>query len=300
MEQQKKSSLWVTLPSVQYRRDPYFYFKYDLFYVLFFSVAIAAMLAVGWKGLQLSWNAWLLVPLSIGIYIQVMGGVLIHNCSHVNFPRPINRLVGEICGVIVATRFASWEILHRRHHRHSDDIEKDPHPVKPSFLAFLLDVMVLNLEKNLHQQYAELYGDTPEIRRRETIRSILSFSTMLFLMAFWFVLLGPVGFLGVYLPALGVGILHVSHFNWATHDAQNPSGEFKPVNLNHGFYWFGNKLWFGLYFHANHHEHANLFNPAYLDRYLEERDRKVREREERLAGAAAMLTETPSEPQASK
>jgi stearoyl-CoA desaturase (delta-9 desaturase) len=186
----------------------------------------------------------------------------------------------------VATRYASWEILHRRHHQYSDDIEKDPHPVKPSFFWFVVDIMVLNLEKNLHQQYFELYGDTPQIRRRETIRSIVSFGTMLFLMGFWYTLLGAVGFWMIYLPALGVGILHVSHFNWATHDATHPDGQFRPVNLNTGFFWLGNKLCFGMYFHANHHANASLFNPAYLDQQLAEREQRKREREERLSTAA--------------
>ena len=35
--------------------------------------------------------------------------------------------------VVVLTRFASWEVIHQRHHRFSDDLDKDPHPVVSSY-----------------------------------------------------------------------------------------------------------------------------------------------------------------------
>ena len=38
--------------------------------------------------------------------------------------------------------------------------------------------------------------------------------------------------------------------------------DFKPVNLNHGYYKIGNLIWHGIYWHANHHKRANLFNPG--------------------------------------
>ena len=52
------------------------------------------------------------------------------------------------------------------------------------------------------------------------------------------------------------------HFNWSTHNAFSPTRDFKPVNLNHGYYWIGNKLFFGIYMHANHHKRTNVLNPA--------------------------------------
>src|SRR5690606_20123903 len=130
--------------------------------------------------------------------------------------------------------------------KHSDDPVNDPHPIRNGFWRFFVEVMLLNLEKNLRLQYLEQWGATPENRRRDVFRSILSFVTGLGLMAWWFVVMGPIGFLVVYFPALVAGAIHVSHFNWATHDAHNPDGEFKPVNLDHGFFWLGNRIWFGL------------------------------------------------------
>jgi len=36
------------------------------------------------------------------------------------------------------------------------------------------------------------------------------------------------------------------------------------VNLNRGFFWFGNLAWHGIYMHANHHRKPGLFNPSQL------------------------------------
>ena len=47
-----------------------------------------------------------------------------------------------------------------------------------------------------------------------------------------------------------------------------PDQDYKPVNLDHGIYWFLNRVCFGLYFHANHHKNAGLFNPMHLDKVL--------------------------------
>lgn len=257
---------WLTQPSARYVRDPWFYYKYDLIWLAIFAGLSATLLSVGWQGVPLGLD-WTLVPLFLGAaYLQMLAGVFVHNCTHENFPRRINRLIGEICGVIVGTRYASWEILHRRHHLYSDDLQKDPHPAEPSFWAFFVRKMLGNLERNLHQQYYELYGETPETRRRELGRTWLSVLVGAALFVAWYVALGPVGFFLVYLPALAVGVLHVSHFNWVTHDARkNDARDYKPINIDDGIYWLANRLLFGLYMHANHHALVKVFNPLKVD-----------------------------------
>lgn len=37
-------------------------------------------------------------------------------------PKSINRLVGELLGIFVVVRFASWDIIHMRHHQYCKDI----------------------------------------------------------------------------------------------------------------------------------------------------------------------------------
>ena len=259
-------SVLLTQPSVMFRRNRSFYFIYDGAWLVMLGSILAALKLSGWQGLDVGWG-WHLVPMFVvAAYIQVLCGVFIHNCTHSNWPRAINRLVGEICGVIVMTRYASWEILHRRHHKYADDEEKDPHYVGPSFFRFLMETMLINLERNLQSQFFELWGGkTPENVRREQLRSVVSFGTMVVLFATWHTLLGPAVFWAVFLPSALFGIVHVAHFNWATHDAKNPDGDYRPINIDSGLFWLGNRLCFGLYYHANHHKKANMFNPMKMD-----------------------------------
>ena len=259
-------SVLLTQPSVMFRRNRSFYFIYDGAWLVLLGSILAALKLSGWQGLGVGWG-WHLVPMFVvAAYIQVLCGVFIHNCTHSNWPRAINRLVGEICGVIVMTRYASWEILHRRHHKYADDEEKDPHYVGPSFFRFLMETMLINLERNLQSQFFELWGGkTSENVRREQLRSVVSFGTMVVLFATWHTLLGPAVFWAVFLPSALFGIVHVAHFNWATHDAKNPDGDYRPINIDSGLFWLGNRLCFGLYYHANHHKKANMFNPMKMD-----------------------------------
>jgi hypothetical protein len=94
---------------------------------------------------------------------------------------------------------------------------------------------------------------------------------MLPLLLAWYLILGTEAFLFLFVPAQALGWLHVAHFNWATHNAMSKDGDYKPVNLDHGLYWFGNRVLFGLYMHANHHKRANIFNPLKMDEVLARR-----------------------------
>jgi len=262
--------LVTALPSVQYRRNKWFYFQYDGFYLAVFLALDAWLLANG-VGPLVEWKWSYLWLLPLVFYVHVLLNVFVHNCCHGNFPRPINRLIGELCGIVVITRFASWEIIHQRHHRFSDDPEKDPHNVMPSFLRFLARTMLVNVERQLQNQAYDQFGDTPANRLREKLRAVLSFSVMIPLILAAYLLLGWQAFFFLYVPAQALGWLVVAHFNWATHNAHSPTGDYHPVNLNHGLYKLGNAIWFGLYMHANHHKRANIFNPAKMDAVMARR-----------------------------
>lgn len=267
-------------PSALFRRHKYFYWMYDSAWVVICAALIALMEASGWRGLGIDWGLGLIGVFVAFVYIQILGSVFIHNCAHINWPRNLNRLVGEISGAIVMTRYASWEILHRRHHAFSDDTDKDPHYIiKGGFWRFFVKIMVINLEQNLHQQFLELWGETPENRRLEAARSVYSVLVMLVLAYTWYAFLGAPVFFAAFVPAAFIGAVHISHFNWATHDGTNPEGDFKPINLDSGMYWLGNRLCFGLYFHKNHHERASLFNPMHLDRFLADKAERKASRE---------------------
>jgi len=251
----------TSLPFTQLRRNRYFYLWYDGFWAMLCATALAAMYVGQHQPLVQQWDnrLWLLLPLAI--HAQILCSVFIHNCTHNNFPRAVNRLVGEICGFVVLTRFASWEVIHQRHHRFSDDVERDPHPVVSGYWSFLVKTVV-GVEKQLQKIYFEIYGDTAENRAFEKRRAYVSYATNILLIATWYVFLGPIAFWFFFVPSSVIGFLHLVHFNWSTHNAFSTDLDFRPVNLDHGYYKIGNLVWFGIYMHANHHKRANLFNPA--------------------------------------
>ena len=254
----------TSLPTTQFRKNRYFYLWYDGFYLVLCASLIALMKVGGHDGLIGGWDWRYLWLLPLVTYAQILCSVCIHNATHNSFPRALNRIVGELCGVVVLTRFASWEVIHQRHHRFSDDPELDPHPVQPSYWRFLFATIV-NVEKQLQRIFFELFGDTPENRRYERRRAQVSYATNLLLLFTWYLFLGPFAFFALFVPASILGFFHLVHFNWSTHHAFNPSLDFRPVNLDYGLYWLGNRLCFGIYYHANHHKKANLFNPMGLD-----------------------------------
>ena len=251
----------TSLPFTQLRRNRYFYLYYDGCYALACIALLAAMRLGDWRPLVQHWDVRVCLLLPLVCYAQILCSVFIHNATHNSFPRAINRVVGELCGVILLTRFASWEVIHQRHHRYADDVEKDPHPVVSGYWSYLAQTMV-SVERQLHRIYFDLYGDTPENRRYERRRAYLSYGTNLLLLYVWYSFLGPIAFGFFFVPAALVGMLHIVHFNWSTHNASSAEMDFRPVNLNHGLFNLGNKLFFGIYMHANHHKRANVFNPS--------------------------------------
>jgi stearoyl-CoA desaturase (delta-9 desaturase) len=257
------ASSLISLPFAQFRRYPTFYFFYDTWYLVAATALVLTLRALGYQAPVREFAWWHLLFLPLAAYLVIMAHVLIHNASHGNFPKAINRLVGEICGVIVLTKFASWEIVHRRHHRYSDDPERDPHPAGRNYWRYVVFTLV-NVERQLRRQYFEIHGDTPESRRYERWRSRLSFTSGAMILWAWYTLLGPPLFVELYLPAFLLAALFVIFFNWAGHNAHTADGKIEPVNLDHGIFWVLNRIFFGIFYHANHHRMAMLFNPMHM------------------------------------
>ncbi len=253
-------SVWATLPFSQFKRYPRFYVVYDSIHLLGAIVIIASLHAFGYRAPASEFELWHLALILPATYLMIMTHVFIHNASHGNFPKPINRIVGEICGVIVLSKFASWEIIHRRHHRHSDDPRFDPHPATRRYWPYVIATLI-NVEKQLQAQYFEIHGDTPEARRYEQLRSVFSFVSGLSLVAMWFTVLGAPLLIVVYLPAFFLSALFVIFFNWAGHNAHTEAEKIEPANLDTGIFWVLNRMFFGIFYHGNHHKMSMLFNP---------------------------------------
>lgn len=246
----------LSAPSVAFRRDPYFYLRYDGAWA---AGCVAVLLVVPHVHLLTTWT-WVPLLVPFACHLQILASAYVHVAVHRSLPRPMNRLVGEVCAAIALTRFASWEIVHLRHHRYSDDPARDPHPLRAAFVPFLVHTVV-NVERQLQAMYLEQWGDTAANRRYERARARVSYATNLLLVAVWYRLLGPVAFFGLFVPASIVGFLHLVHFNWVTHDAGSRTGEFRPTDLDHGIYWLGNRIWPGIYLHARHHRRPGVLNP---------------------------------------
>jgi stearoyl-CoA desaturase (delta-9 desaturase) len=245
----------------QFKKNRRFYLQYDAFYLGLAAVAALLMFAFHWRPLD-SYVTWTPLHFVLGvpalIYFLICCHLWIHNATHGNFPRYLNRIIGEVLGVVVFVRYASWDIVHMRHHRFSDDTVKDPHPNYPSYWKSFFS-SIIYVERQLQQQYCDVWGDTEENRRYEAFRAKVSYGTNVVLAVAWYQLLGPIG-LSMWLPCNIIAAAFVAHFNWSTHNG-GAGRDFRPVNLNHGYYWLGNKLFTGIYFHANHHKRPHLFNP---------------------------------------
>lgn len=270
-----------SLPFAQFKRDSSFYLRYDTAYLLAGIALLLALPAMGYQAPSQTFELWHIALLPVATYVLIIAHVFIHNASHGNFPRAINRIVGEICGVMVLTKFASWEIVHRRHHRHTDDAEKDPHPAERAYWRYAKNTLI-NVEKQLQMQYFELHGDTPETRFYERWRSRLSFVSGFVLVLCWHELLGAPFFFVLFLPASVMAGLFVIFFNWAGHNAHDPNAKIEPTDLDHGIFWILNRMFFGIFFHGTHHKLAMLFNP------MKGAQQRARSAEMRAAEAGAV------------
>lgn len=252
-----------THPIQQFRRNPAFYAMYDGFYLLLSLACIATMWATGFQPLLGAPQAWWLLAAGPLLFVLIWAHLVIHTCTHGSLPVSINRIVGEVLGVLVLVRFASWDIVHLRHHRYSDDRVRDPHPNFPGYWKTVTN-SVVQTEQQLFQEYFDTWGDTPVNRGREKRRAWVSYGTNVALLAAWTYFLGPWFALLIFLPVNVLAALFVIHFNWSTHNGERglTDNDFHPVNLNEGYYRVGNKVFNGIYMHANHHLRPYLFNPA--------------------------------------
>jgi stearoyl-CoA desaturase (delta-9 desaturase) len=257
---------WLTsLPYAQFKRDPHFYVKHDTVFLVGSLLGIAALHYSGYQPPAREFAWWHLLLLPGVLYGSIMAHVFVHCASHQAWGRGtwgkvVNRIAGEICGAWVLTKFASWEIVHRRHHRYSDDAARDPHPAERGYWRYALNTLI-NVEKQLQQEYFDVHGDTPERRRYEKFRSFYSFVSGVCLALFWLALFGLLLFVELVLPSWILAGLFVIHFNWVGHNAHRKDKPIAPADLDDGWFWLGNRIFFGIYFHGSHHRMAMFFNP---------------------------------------
>jgi stearoyl-CoA desaturase (delta-9 desaturase) len=78
------------------------------------------------------------------------------------------------------------------------------------------------------------------------------------------VVLGAPVFWVLFMPSFVFAALFVMFFNWAGHNAHAEGATIEPTNLDHGAFWILNRMFFGIFYHGNHHKMARMFNPMNL------------------------------------
>ena len=104
-----QASTFASLPFTQLRRNRYFYLYYDGVYAVLCASVIGVSAATGYRGLigegalfgPMRWEYLLALPLVL--YFGILCNVFVHVCTHSSFPRPFNRIIGELCGMVVLT-----------------------------------------------------------------------------------------------------------------------------------------------------------------------------------------------------
>ena len=215
---------------------------------------------------QFHFALWHLALVPLGIYLGGVSAVFIHNATHNSFSSPrLNEFCGQLSGLHQLWGFMGWKLIHLLHHQYSDNLAMDPHaPGDRTFWQFAR-IMFLKSSAKVSERYREHWGS--DLRTKILHKSVLV--VFLGLVAlntlFWYLLLGPVGFLWFYIPSYIANHLLFVDINYSAHPKDPESGETKPANLDDTLYHkVANALWFGIYYHNNHHRKPLLFNPKYM------------------------------------
>lgn len=211
-------------------------------------------------------QAWHLALIPLGIYIGGLSAVFIHNASHNSFPyRWLNELCGHLAGIHQLWGFMGWKLIHLIHHHYSDVVGRDPHaPNGRSFWKFAC-VMFLESSARISERYREHWGTGLKTTLLHKAVLVVFLGLVALNTAFWYMLLGPEAFLLCYIPSYIANHLLFVDINYTAHPTNPETGETAAANLDNTLYYkIANFLWFGIYYHANHHRKPLLFNPKYM------------------------------------
>jgi len=248
----------------KFYNDPYLHirsFVINAIVSIVLCIAVYHLHSAEFYQLHFAW--WHLALIPLGIYAGGLSAVFIHNATHGSFPlRWLNWWCGQLAGMHQLWGFMGWKLIHLVHHHYSDDVAMDPHP--PAHWGFwqFTRRMFLHSSAKISERYREHWGMTR--RTRHLHRGVLI--TFLILSAtnllFWYLLLGPEGFIFFYAPSYVTNHLLFAHINYYAHPKDPVTGKTEPGNMNHNLYYkLANLFWFGIYYHANHHRKPILFNP---------------------------------------
>lgn len=227
---------------------------------------------------------WHLALIPLGLWLGGVSAVFIHNATHNSFPSLwLNEAMGYLSGVHQLWGFTGWKLIHLVHHQYSDNHDMDPHPPKGRSFWQFAKVMFVESSRKISERYREHWGQNRTTERMQKLVLIVFPIMAAVNLLFWYLLLGPAGFVFFYIPSYISNHLLFVDVNYTAHPKDPASGETKAANLNHNLYYkLANLMWFGIYFHGNHHRRPLLFNP----RYMQITPRREKEEKEDLDIAA--------------
>jgi fatty acid desaturase len=205
----------------------------------------------------------LLIPL--GLIIGLVSATAFHNASHGNIkPRILNTLIGELTASFSLEDIRCFRVGHMLHHMHVDDPELDPHP--PRGLSFF-QFIATSRQKTIScitNFYYKLHGKNKSSELNVVSQIAIFHLAVLMKLLFWFLILGPAGFIFFYIPSYLSYFFGFAHLNYVSHlEHDNDEGSIHNHNESL-FYQVMNVLTSGGYFHKNHHLSPGLYNPGKL------------------------------------
>jgi stearoyl-CoA desaturase (delta-9 desaturase) len=109
--------------------------------------------------------------------------------------------------------------------------------------------------------YFKTHGQSEETQKSLKATVQLMLAAQMLRIVFWMFVLGPVVFTFFYAFSIAYKSINYAHFNYSTHAWRGDHTEI--INLHETlFYKFLNSISFGLFWHKNHHDYPNLFNPS--------------------------------------
>lgn len=248
---------------VNFRKDRYYLLKYLSAHLLF----IGGINALLWERFNeksfwafefTPYHALLLIPaLIIGVQVPV----LIHNCVHRNLRNKFaNSIAGELAGFYVLLSMAAFELNHLMHHANADT-DLDPHnPHNRGFMGFFL-ANNFGGGHVVQEKFLLFHGDSRLNRMIFALSMFLHFLNVPLRLLAWFLLLGPTLFVSFFVPSYLFHMFVFAHINYVTHETRE-DGSVRLYNLDSNFYYrFVNYFGSGVYYHKNHHDHPNHYNP---------------------------------------
>jgi len=242
--------------------DRYFLPRYFLSCLLFSACLCLVLYSVHSPNFyEFHFALWNLALIPLGIYVGGLSVIWIHNATHGSF-RKFNSFFGHLAGMHQLWGFTNWKLMHFIHHQYSDDPNMDPHPPRGlSFWQYCKSMASYSIAK-INDRYFEQWGKTPYSALVVNSTFIVFLLLGAVNLLFWYLLLGPEWFLFFYLPSYFFNQFFFMHINYFAHPKDKDTGLSKPGNLNHNFYYkLANALWFGIYYHGNHHRYPMAFNP---------------------------------------